>query len=74
MTERYASITPSGSFHGSKRETWHISGRSRSIPNCPTTNALSSGESAMFFGVRGSIAGGTTWTRPRIPAGTYSRV
>ena len=49
-----------GSFQGSKRETWHISGRSTSIPNCPHTNAASSGDSAMFFGVSGSIAGGTT--------------
>ena len=27
-------MTPSGSFHGSKRETWQISGRSTSMPNC----------------------------------------
>jgi hypothetical protein len=27
------SITPSGSFQGSKRETWQISGRSTSTPN-----------------------------------------
>jgi hypothetical protein len=67
---RYASITPSGSFQGSKRETWQISGRSTSTPNWLHTNTPSSGESAMFFVVRGSIAGGTTWTRPRMPAGT----
>ena len=28
----------------------------------------------MFFGVSGSIAGGTTLTVPRIPSGTYSRM
>ncbi len=33
-TSRKASITPIGSFQGSKRETWQISGRSTSIPNC----------------------------------------
>ena len=55
---RYASITPSGSFHGSKRETCVSSGRSTSIPNWSTMYAASSGESAMFFGASGSIAGG----------------
>ena len=33
LTMRYASMTPSGSFQGSKRETWSISGRSMSRPN-----------------------------------------
>ena len=32
-TSRKASMTPGGSFHGSKRETWVISGRSGSMPN-----------------------------------------
>ena len=59
VTSRYASITPIGSFHGSKRDTWQISGRSTSMPNWSHTNAASSGESAMFFGDSGSIAGGT---------------
>ena len=71
MTIRYASITPIGSFQGSKRDTWQISGRSTSIPNCLQTNAASSGESAMFFGESGSIAGGTMLTLPRRAAGTY---
>ena len=69
FTSRYASITPSGSFHGSKRETWHSIGRSASIPNCLHTNAASSCESAMFFGASGSIAGGTMFTPPSMPGG-----
>ena len=40
------------------------------MPNCLHTNAASSGESAMFFGASGSIAGGTMLTPPSIPAGT----
>ena len=66
-------MTPSGSFHGSKRDTWQISGRSTSTPNWSHTNAASSGESAMFFGDSGSIAGGRMWvgTRPSRVAGTY---
>ena len=64
-------MTPLGSFQGSKRETWQISGRSVSMPNCWHTNAASSGERAMFFGESGSIAGGIILTCPSIPAGTY---
>src|SRR3954465_3657311 len=62
-----------GSFHGSKRETWVISGRSTSIPNWLQTKAASSGESAMFLGEGGSIAGGTIRTPPwpLSPLGTY---
>src|SRR2546426_348877 len=30
FTRRYASMTPSGSFHGSKRPTWVMTGRSKS--------------------------------------------
>ena len=63
-------MTPSGSFHGSKRETWQISGRSTSMPNCWQTYDASSGESAMFFGASGSIAGGTMLTVPPMPSGT----
>src|SRR4051812_30960600 len=73
-TIRYASMTPRGSFHGSKRDTWVISGRSTSMPNWSQTKAASSGESAMFFGDSGSIAGGqmcTPPTAPSSPAGTY---
>ena len=51
-------MTPSGSFHGSNREIWVSSGRSRWIPNWSTTYSASSFESARFFGVNGSIAGG----------------
>src|SRR5262249_35558920 len=73
VTSRYASITPIGSFQGSNRETWVIIGRSTSIPNWLQTKAASSGESAMFFGERGSIAGGTIRTPPwpSSPFGTY---
>src|ERR671924_163964 len=81
VTFRYASITPIGSFQGSKRDTWHMSGRSTSMPNWSQTKAASSGESAMFFGDSGSIAGGTMWapskpglacaTSPLSSCGTY---
>src|SRR5688572_9848309 len=73
---RYASITPIGSFQGSKRETWHISGRSTSMPNWSQTKDASSGESAMFFGESGSMAGGQITTPSESPApsaaGTYA--
>ncbi len=50
-----------------------ISGRSTSIPNWSTMYAASSGESAMFFGISGSIAGGQIATSGRPSAdGTYS--
>ena len=72
---RYASITPSGSFQGSKRETCVRSGRSTSMPNWSTMYAASSGESAMFFGCSGSIAGGQIATVARPSAcGAYSRM
>ena len=44
------------------------------MPNWSQTNAASSGESAMFFGDSGSIAGGQMFTRRRrrpCPSGTY---
>src|SRR3954447_18505212 len=76
VTRRYASITPIGSFQGSKRDTWHTSGRSTSTPNWSQTKAASSGDSAMLFGDSGSIAGGQSWTggpSTLRSAGTYSR-
>src|SRR5687767_10924378 len=50
-----------------------MSGRSTSMPNWSHTNAASSGDSAMFFGDSGSIAGGTMYggRLPFRPAGTY---
>src|SRR5260221_6072752 len=68
-------MTPIGSFQGSKRETWVSSGRSTSIPNWRQTKAASSGEKAMFFGDRGSIAGGMMLTPllPSTPAGPEFR-
>ena len=66
-------MTPIGSFQGSKRETWVISGRSTSMPNWRQTKAASSGEKAMFFGESGSIAGGMMLTPSRpapSPSGT----
>ena len=44
------------------------------MPNWSQTKAASSGESAMFFGDSGSIAGGQMYTpafAPSMPAGTY---
>src|SRR5918911_5286028 len=65
-------MTPSGSFHGSKRETWHIMGRSMSIPNWSHTYAASSGDSAMFLGASGSMAGGMMRAPLFMASGTYS--
>ena len=66
-------MTPSGSFHGSKRETWSSSGRAGSTPNWSTMNAASCSASAMFLGASGSIAGGWITTGgSSVPAGTYS--
>ena len=50
-----------------------MSGRSTSTPNWSQTKAASSGESAMFLGESGSIAGGTMWISGEllcIPFGT----
>ena len=70
FTSRYASITPSGSFHGSNRETCVSSGRVTSIPNWSTMYAASSGDNAMFFGASGSIAGGQMNARSVNSGGT----
>ena len=68
-------MTPSGSFHGSKRETCVSSGRSTSIPNWSTMYAASSAERAMFFGASGSMAGGqmNDCGSPATSCGTYWR-
>ena len=51
-----------------------ISGRATSMPNWSTMYVASSGESAMFFGASGSIAGGQIAAIGRSGAsGTYSR-
>ena len=41
------------------------------MPNCSHTKTASWCESAMFFGASGSIAGGTMFTPPSSPTGTY---
>jgi hypothetical protein len=68
-------MTPRGSFQGSNRETCVRSGRSTSIPNWSTMYEASSGESAMFFGARGSMAGGQMYAggSPGASSGTYCR-
>ena len=66
---RYASMTPAAPSRVEPRHLG-IMGRDVSIPNWSHTNIASSCDSAMFFGVSGSIAGGTMFTLPFIPAGT----
>src|SRR6266700_3541034 len=60
LTRRYASITPSGSFHGSNRPTWLMTGRSKSTSNRDKIVSRSSSYTWRFFGLTGSIAGGFT--------------
>ncbi len=63
---RNASITPIGSFHGSKRDTCEMSGRSGSMPNGRTTASHAGSSIGAFFGLSGSIDGGierADWVR-----------
>ena len=57
-------MTPSGSFHGSKRLTWVMSGRSSSTPIHCSTRRARSDSSSMHLGLSGSIAGWMMSTRP----------
>src|SRR6516165_7585033 len=50
-------MTPRGSFHGSKREIWEMSGRSGSTPNRWTVSRTTDGSIGAFFKLNGSIAG-----------------
>src|SRR5256712_11658515 len=56
-------MTPRGSFHGSKRPTWVITGRSKSTSNRGKIVSNSSRYTWRFFGLVGSIAGGFTEIR-----------
>jgi hypothetical protein len=60
---RYAAITPSGSFHGSNRDTWVTSGASRRTPIQSSTCRAVTRVRGRFFGLSGSIAGGAIATR-----------
>ena len=62
-TSRYAAMTPSGSFQGSKRDTWVMRGRVVSTPIHSSTRAVRTGPSSKFLGLWGSIAGGMISTR-----------
>ena len=51
-------MTPKGSFHGSKRETWQIKGPRGSTPYLTIVAAAFSLDIGRFLGVNGSMAGG----------------
>ena len=53
-----ASITPTGSFHGSYRLTWHTIGRFVSIPYCLQISCTNGSGSSRFFTESGSMHGG----------------
>ena len=57
-TMRNASITPTGSFHGSKRLTWHTIGRFTSTPYCLVSSWQNGIASSRFFTDSGSMHGG----------------
>ena len=56
-------MTPSGSFQGSKREIWVTRGRSVATPIHSRILVASGCPISRFFGLWGSIAGGTMSTR-----------
>ena len=66
-------MTPSGSFHGSKRETWVMRGRSGATPNGVRTPRQVDSIIGAFFGLSGSIDGGmNARIGPCTPGWTYS--
>ncbi|GBC87463.1 hypothetical protein HRbin12_01469 [bacterium HR12] len=61
-------MTPSGSFHGSKRETCTMMGLAGSIPYAARTSTIVSGLTGRFFTERGSMDGGMKASRgPSMP-------
>ena len=61
--KRYASMTPSGSFQGSYRLTWHSIGRSGSMPYCLTISRMNGAGRSRFFTDSGSMHGGACTMR-----------
>ena len=57
-TMRYASITPTGSFHGSNRLTWQTIGRLTSTPYCLVSSWQNGMARSRFFTDSGSMHGG----------------
>ena len=62
-TIRNASITPTGSFHGSNRLTWHTIGRCTSTPYWRVSSWQNGIASSRFFTDSGSMHGGACTTR-----------
>src|SRR6478752_9855229 len=56
-------MTPSGSFHGSYRLTWHRVGRSGSMPYCFEISRTNGAGRSRFFTESGSMHGGACTTR-----------
>ncbi len=74
-TIRNASITPTGSFQGSKRLTWHTIGRPTSTPYWRVSSLQNGGASSRFFTDSGSMHGGACTTRSIVSdAGTNSGI
>ena len=72
-TMRYASMTPSGSFHGSYRLTWQSIGRSGSMPYCLQISRMNGSGRSRFFTDSGSMHGGACTIRSIVSdAGTNS--
>jgi hypothetical protein len=56
-------MTPSGSFHGSYRLTWHTIGRLVSMPYCLQISVTKGPGRSRFFTDSGSMQGGALITR-----------
>ena len=55
-------MTPTGSFHGSYRLTWHTIGRVVSMPYCLQISCTNGSGSSRFFTDSGSMHGGAVTT------------
>ena len=74
-TIRNASITPTGSFHGSNRLTWHTIGRCTSTPYWRASSWQNGIASSRFLTDSGSMHGGACTTRAMSSdAGTNSGI
>ncbi len=61
-TARYASITPTGSFHGSNRLIWQTRGRFGSMPYWRQISTTNGSGRSRFFTLSGSMHGGANTT------------
>jgi hypothetical protein len=74
-TRRHASITPSGSFQGSNRETWVTIGRFGSIVYASSTSSIVPSLTGRVFTDSGSIDGGiSAISGPTTPGCTKSAI